>query len=124
MLMVPGVLAAAVLAAVVSLCFADTVRGWHWSIPAEWAGIAIWRVPRLIASMAAGVMLGVAGTLLQRTTGTPMASPELLGVSGGAMLGVLCESLLSASPPPAGLFGASLAGSFNSLAAMRSEERR
>ncbi len=41
------------------------------------------------SSSHAGATLALPGTLLQRVSGNPMASPELLGVSGGAMLGVL-----------------------------------
>ena len=33
-----------------------------------------------------GVCLGLAGCLIQRMTGNVMASPELLGISGGAAL--------------------------------------
>ena len=48
-------------------------------LPARW--------PRLVASACAGGLLAMAGTMLQRLTGNPMASPEVLGVSGGAGVG-------------------------------------
>ncbi len=37
----------------------------------------------------AGVMLAVAGCIIQRLTGNPMASPEVLGISSGAAFGVV-----------------------------------
>lgn len=45
------------------------------------------RWPRLVAAGAAGGLLAFAGAVLQRMTGNPMASPEVIGVSGGAGLG-------------------------------------
>lgn len=40
-----------------------------------------WRWPRILAALMAGVMLAVAGCIIQRLTGNPMASPEVLGIS-------------------------------------------
>lgn len=51
--------------------------------------LAPWRLPRMFAALAAGAMLAVAGTLMQRVTANPMASPDLTGVSAGAALGLL-----------------------------------
>jgi iron complex transport system permease protein len=48
-----------------------------------------WRAPRALAALAAGMMLACAGGMLQRMTGNPMASPEVLGVSAGAALGLI-----------------------------------
>jgi len=41
------------------------------------------------AALFAGVMLAVAGCIIQRLTGNPMASPEVLGISSGAAFGVV-----------------------------------
>jgi len=60
--------------------------GWHWSRGAEIDLLLPWRLPRVAAALAAGVMLAVAGVLLQRLTGNALANPELLGVSSGATL--------------------------------------
>jgi iron complex transport system permease protein len=48
-----------------------------------------WRWPRVVSALAAGATLAVAGTLLQRMTGNPMASPEVMGISYGAAIGVI-----------------------------------
>lgn len=45
-----------------------------------------WRLPRVVAAGAAGALLGLAGLILQRLTNNEMASPEVLGVSAGAIL--------------------------------------
>jgi iron complex transport system permease protein len=109
---------------IVSLRFAHTLGGWHWTSSTEWAGVAFWRVPRLVASAAAGVMVALSGTLLQRVTGNPMASPELLGVSGGAMLGVLAAAVLTPAPSATALLVAAAIGALCFLLAMLALVRR
>lgn len=47
------------------------------------------RVPRLAASLLAGMGLAAAGALLQAVTGNALASPNIIGVNAGAGLGVL-----------------------------------
>ena len=42
------------------------------------------RMPRLAMALLVGAALGVAGALLQSLLGNPLASPDLLGISGGA----------------------------------------
>ncbi|CAB3728578.1 Iron(3+)-hydroxamate import system permease protein FhuB [Paraburkholderia phenoliruptrix] len=106
-LLLGGLLVAAV---VVSLCFSMTLHGWQWSGAQQWSGVWFWRVPRLVASLGAGVMVALAGTILQRVTGNPMASPDLLGVSGGAMLGMLAAAVVAAAPSTPVLLAGSSAG--------------
>lgn len=47
------------------------------------------RLPRLFGGIVAGMGLALAGTLLQRVTDNPLASPNLLGVNAGAGFSVL-----------------------------------
>lgn len=70
-----------------------------------------WRWPRALAAAAAGAALAAAGVLLQRLTRNAIASPEVLGVSSGAALGLVL-SLLLASPAtyPIQLAAAALGG--------------
>ncbi|MHC2998126.1 ABC transporter permease [Microbacterium sp. HJ5] len=42
------------------------------------------RAPRLVMALLVGAALGAAGGLLQGLLGNPLASPDLLGISGGA----------------------------------------
>lgn len=47
------------------------------------------RLPRLLAALAVGAALAVAGTIMQAVTGNPMADPGLLGVNAGAAFAVV-----------------------------------
>ncbi len=42
------------------------------------------RMPRMLMGLLVGACLGVAGALLQTLLGNPLASPDLLGISGGS----------------------------------------
>ncbi|CEJ15501.1 Iron(3+)-hydroxamate import system permease protein FhuB [bacterium YEK0313] len=77
------------LAVVAALSLGRTPDGWSWTGPAGWPAILPWRGPRVAAALAAGAMLATAGVILQRLTGNAMASPEILGVSAGAALGLV-----------------------------------
>ncbi|WP_283192945.1 Fe(3+)-hydroxamate ABC transporter permease FhuB [Rhizobium sp. AN80A] len=73
--------------ALVVLFLARTPAGFTLLSTQDFADLLPMRWPRLLASAAAGSLLAIAGTILQRLTGNPMASPEVLGVSGGAGVG-------------------------------------
>ncbi len=78
------------LAFALSLLLGRTPQGdWALAGTAEFSGLMPWRAPRAAAALAAGAMLAVAGCILQRLTRNPMASPEVLGVSAGAALGLI-----------------------------------
>lgn len=89
-----------------SLLFGQGMNGWGWPSWFRWQAQLEWRLPRTLAAGAAGVLLALAGTLLQRVSNNPMASPELLGVSGGTFMGVIAMALLlPALPLPLMLLG-------------------
>ncbi|MBS0968941.1 Fe(3+)-hydroxamate ABC transporter permease FhuB [Chimaeribacter arupi] len=73
----------------VALAFGRDMNGWVWAHGDLFTQLLPWRMPRVMAALAAGVMLGAAGTLMQKLTGNPMASPEVLGISSGAAFGVV-----------------------------------
>jgi ABC-type Fe3+-siderophore transport system permease subunit len=57
--------------------------------------------------LAGGCLLAISGVLLQRATGNDMASPEILGISSAAALGVLCALLVVPNlDVNAGMYGA------------------
>lgn len=56
------------------------------------------RLPRLVAALAAGALLAGSGAILQRLTANPLASPEFMGVSGGAALGYGLAVFLLTNP--------------------------
>lgn len=51
------------------------------------------RAPRLLVALIAGIGLAFAGTIIQRISGNPMASPEVLGISSGAALALVLGTL-------------------------------
>ncbi|WP_264211203.1 FecCD family ABC transporter permease [Leisingera thetidis] len=58
------------------------------------------RLPRLGGALLAGAALGLAGALMQGLTRNPLADPGLLGINGGAALGVaLCVLVLGITDP-------------------------
>ena len=75
--------------------------GWTLLGAGDLQSLLPFRWPRLVAAVAAGGLLAMAGALLQRLTGNPMASPEVIGVSGGAGLGFAAAITIF---PAAGLF--------------------
>lgn len=100
-------LALALLAVtVVALLAGRGEEGWGWS-----AASMMQRAPRVAAAGIAGVALAVAGTVLQRVLGNPMASPEVLGLGSFAVAGSALALWLGATGFAARLgFGAAGAG--------------
>lgn len=87
-------------------------NGWAWQ-DLESPLVAL-RYPRVLAALAVGALLAVAGVLLQRVTLNPMASPELLGISSGTSMGILIALFAFSHLPSywiwlAGILGALLA---------------
>lgn len=113
-------------ATVVALLLAGGAALWvargagGWGLPD--AGLApallALRWPRVLAAGAAGASLATAGSLMQAMTGNPMASPEVLGVSAGAAMGVVVLVLAAAAPGPVALSLAACAGAALVLAAL------
>ncbi|MFD7912175.1 FecCD family ABC transporter permease [Streptomyces sp. NPDC059752] len=73
------------------------------------------RMPRALAGLVVGVALGVSGAITQSIARNPLASPDILGITGGA--GAVAVFLVTASGGTAaavagsvGLSGAALAG--------------
>ena len=94
---------------VLAMGWSPGLEGWHWTAPAQWNEAWVWRGPRMLAAILAGAALGLAGTMIQRMTGNPMASPEMLGISGGAAVVMVLIVLSGADVGRAGqLAGATL----------------
>lgn len=51
------------------------------------------RLPRVLTAALAGIGLALAGTIIQRISNNPMASPEVLGISSGAALALVIGTL-------------------------------
>ena len=72
-----------------ALAFGRDADGWRWANGMLLDELLQWRWPRVLSALIAGMMLAVAGCIIQRLTGNPMASPEVLGISSGAAFGVV-----------------------------------
>ena len=59
-------------------------------------GLLLWwtQLPRAFAGVLVGACLGVSGAIMQLITRNPLVSPDLLGITAGAQLGVILGMLL------------------------------
>jgi ABC-type Fe3+-siderophore transport system permease subunit len=73
----------------IAAALGPTWEGWRWESLSDDNGVIAMRLPRLLTALMAGGLLALAGTMVQRMTRNPMASPELLGISTGAALGMV-----------------------------------
>ncbi|HWT39159.1 MAG TPA: Fe(3+)-hydroxamate ABC transporter permease FhuB, partial [Paraburkholderia sp.] len=80
------------------LLHAPTSNAGHTGDDAALAQVLLFNlhVPRVLAAIVAGACLGMAGALFQALTRNPLASPDLLGITGGAQLGLLAAMLIPA----------------------------
>lgn len=62
----------------------------HWPNSTSWP----LRWPRILVSLFAGAAMAVSGVIMQRLIHNPLASPDLLGLSAGAVLSLVTCSLL------------------------------
>lgn len=105
---------ALVLAAILGLLLGQSIDGWYWLSPERW-DVMQWRLPRVLAAAASGLMLAIAGTLLQRLSANPMASPEILGISGGCAIALIVAIFLLPAPTNLTLVGVGTLGAFAAL---------
>ncbi|GLS38720.1 Fe3+-hydroxamate ABC transporter permease FhuB [Mesorhizobium tianshanense] len=106
------------LAAVVALVVGRGPAGWSIAGGDILADLVAWRAPRIGVAAAAGAMLAAAGLVIQRITGNPLASPEVLGVGTGAGAGLTAVLALSATAGPGLQLVGSILGSLAVLIAM------
>ncbi len=96
-----GLLAlATLLLSIAALMIGRTAEGWHVASGEVFWELLPFRGPRLVAAGSAGAMLAAAGLILQRMTGNPMASPEVLGVSAGGGVGLAALLIAGAAVGP------------------------
>ncbi|RBP83104.1 Fe(3+)-hydroxamate ABC transporter permease FhuB [Marinomonas rhizomae] len=90
-------------------------NGWQWLVlSGDWSMLE-WRLPRLITALLAGAMLAIAGTIIQRLSGNPMASPEVIGISSGTAIGLIVALYAGLATSTIGLY---LGGLLGALATM------
>jgi iron complex transport system permease protein len=95
----------------IALLVGNDGHGWTLLTLQTAADLSSLRWPRLVAAAGAGGLLALTGAILQRLTGNAMASPEVIGVSGGASLGfAFVLTLFPMSGPYSMVAGAALGG--------------
>lgn len=109
-----GLLLALLAATVLGLLVGQGADGWYWLAPNNW-DVMQWRLPRVMAAAASGLMLAIAGTILQRLSANPMASPEVLGISGGCAIALILGVFLLPEPTNMMLVGVGTLGAFATL---------
>lgn len=104
---------------VFALCVGRDVlqTSWEMLLPNNDFSLEIFalRYPRILIAICAGILLSVAGVLLQRLTLNPMASPELLGVSSGASMGILVLLFVFSAQNPIWFWLAGISGALIAL---------
>ncbi|TCU39249.1 iron complex transport system permease protein [Rhizobium azibense] len=90
------------LAGVIALALmsAPAGDGWHVASGALFFDLLPFRLPRTTAAGGAGAILAAAGFIMQRLTGNPIASPEVLGVSAGGGAGLTVALFIFGFPSP------------------------
>lgn len=107
---------AAVLGILAHILIQPDGGAWHWAAPSAYQWSVRW--PRLTTALCAGAALAVAGTILQRLVGNPLASPDILGVSSGATFALVLAGLLFGQAVSAAQWPVALLGSAAVLAAL------
>ncbi|MBB4826821.1 iron complex transport system permease protein [Sporosarcina luteola] len=107
---VPVVLALIVLVVVIALSYNGSAWSMEWSKPVIWN----FRVPRVLTAFVIGVLLAIAGVLLQGVLRNPLADASVLGVTSmggaGAMLMlVMIPSIPVAYMPLGAVVGSAIA---------------
>lgn len=102
----------------IALAIGRDPAGWSLATGDLFADLLPWRAPRVVIAAVAGMMLAAAGTILQRVTGNPLASPEILGVGTGAGVGLAAVLFLFAAPDLGTQLAGSAIGAIAVLAAM------
>ncbi|WP_321818582.1 MULTISPECIES: Fe(3+)-hydroxamate ABC transporter permease FhuB [unclassified Paraburkholderia] len=83
---------------VLSLTLGRGLEGWHLSDARETFALLFLRAPHVLAAAGVGVLLALSGGMMQRMTGNPMASPDLLGIPAGGALGLTGALFLTSAP--------------------------
>lgn len=89
-----------VLIFIATLAIGPTDTGWSLASGPLFSELLPFRLPRIAAAGGAGAMLGAAGFIMQRVTGNPIASPEVLGVATGGGAGLTVALFLFGFPSP------------------------
>jgi iron complex transport system permease protein len=101
-----------------ALSVGRTMDGWQIATGNLFSELLPFRAPRTVVAAFAGAMLATAGFIMQRLTGNPLASPEVLGVSAGSGAGLTAALFLFAVPSPPTMIAAMALGALITFLAM------
>ncbi|PSW69387.1 Fe(3+)-hydroxamate ABC transporter permease FhuB [Photobacterium kishitanii] len=90
-----SLLTAFVVVIAISTFVQPEIKSFIWQIPNAFSWSIKW--PRMLTAVSAGAGLAVAGVILQRLVYNPLASPDILGVSAGAVLTLVLANLIFGS---------------------------
>ncbi|KJG55396.1 Fe3+-siderophore ABC transporter permease [Photobacterium kishitanii] len=90
-----SLLTAFVVVIAISTFVQPEIKSFIWQIPNAFSWSIKW--PRMLTAVSAGAGLAVAGVILQRLVYNPLASPDILGVSAGAVLALVLANLIFGS---------------------------
>ncbi|MEW5422996.1 Fe(3+)-hydroxamate ABC transporter permease FhuB [Amorphus sp. 3PC139-8] len=124
LVLILATLALVAIAGLAILIGRGTDGGWVLATGDALSTVLPWRIPRVLAAIAAGGMLAVAGVILQRLTANEMVSPEVIGVSAGATMGLAAALFLTAAPTLTTELSAAAAGAALVLVAVLAMGRR
>ncbi|ODC05470.1 Fe3+-hydroxamate ABC transporter permease FhuB [Terasakiispira papahanaumokuakeensis] len=110
-----------IIAMVLALGWGQLTAGWQWSLAPE---ALTWRWPRMLGAAAGGILLALAGTVIQRMTANPMASPEVLGISSGSAMGLMLTLLFWRGATTSSLIIAGTLGALIALGLLVALNRR
>lgn len=79
------------LVCALSITLGKNQQGWSFDLDQSLLDL---RLPRVQVALLAGIGLAFAGTIIQRISNNPMASPEVLGISSGAALALVLGTLI------------------------------
>lgn len=96
-----------------ALVFVQTANGWQFSFNPEY--ILQFRLGRSLGAAATGVILAIAGVILQQMTRNPMASPEVLGISSASSITMVLAFLFIPNLPIFVMLGFGVLGSLITL---------
>ncbi|WP_249185506.1 Fe(3+)-hydroxamate ABC transporter permease FhuB [Moritella sp. 5] len=86
-----AILVSLLLSVTLSSVFVMQDSAWTFAWPDAFSWSIRW--PRILTSLSAGAGLAVAGTILQRLIHNPLASPDILGISAGAIFALVFASM-------------------------------
>ncbi|WP_036825234.1 iron ABC transporter permease, partial [Photobacterium sanctipauli] len=86
-----GLLAVLMAVLAVAVLVGKNQQGWTFTTSLL---VFEFRAPRVFVALLAGIGLAFAGTIIQRVSNNPMASPEILGISSGAALALVIGAML------------------------------